>query len=384
MNGEAPASGGPITDPALTLLTEAVSGLDDGFVVFDEEQVLVFCNEAYQQMYDPVGQGWGPGTSIVQIARETAEHCMGISDPDELETWVAERVAGMGIPRPDREQTMINGRTLLIRERRLASGLTVGIRIDITTQKQKEEELRQAREQALAANLAKSTFLANMSHELRTPLNAIIGFSEIMSREQLGLHGNPQYRIYSQDILDSGEHLKSLIDDLLNYSMIEAGRVRLTEDTFELNHTIDDCARLVEPAAGNREVCVITECPEDSVWLFGDHRAVRQIILNLASNAVRFGRPDTKVILRLQLIAGQASISVLDRGPGIDMPELRERQDSPLETASVFSQRTSRGLGLRIVESLCDLHGADFSLSRRDGGGTVAEVLFPTERAVEV
>lgn len=371
-------------DPALELLTEAVSGLDDGFVVFDEHQMLVFCNEAYQQMYEPVGQSWGHGTYFTQIAEDTARHCMGITDPDELETWVAERVAGLGIPKPDREQAMVNGRTLLIREHRLASGLVVGIRIDITAQKQKEEELRQAREQALAANLAKSTFLANMSHELRTPLNAIIGFSEILAREQLGPHSDPNYRSYSQDILDSGEHLKSLIDDLLNYSMIEAGRVRLHEDTFELNNTVEDCARLIGPAAANRCLEVATDCPDESVWLFGDHRAVRQVILNLASNASRFGRPDTDIVLKLRQVDGRASVSVLDRGPGIDMFELRVRQESPLTVGSAFSQGSSRGLGLRIVESLCDLHGADFSLAHRDGGGTVATVTFPQTRTVEV
>lgn len=372
------------TDPALDLLTEAVSGLDDGFVVFDQNQKMVFCNRAYQEMYDPVGQRWGPGTSFLQIARETAEFCMGITDADEIDTWVAERVAGLGIPRPDREQTMSNGRTLLIREYSLASGLVVGIRIDITTQKQKEAELRQAREQALAANLAKSTFLANMSHELRTPLNAIIGFSEIMAKERFGPHGHPNYRAYASDILGSGEHLKSLIDDLLNYTMIEAGRVQLREETFEVNHAVGECARLIEPSAANREISVITECPDESVWLFADHRAVRQILLNLASNAARLGYPGTDVVLRLRQDAGRVRISVLDRGPGINSAELRRQQDTPMAAGSIFSQKRSRGLGLRIVRSLCDLHAADFALNRRDGGGTVAEVIFPPERTITV
>lgn len=381
---ETSSTGAATTDPALDLLAEAVSGLDDGFVVFDSDHVLVFCNAAYQDMYDPVGKGWGPGTSFRQIAQETAEFCMGISDPGERASWVEERIAGLGIPRPDREQTMSNGRTLLIREHSLASGLIVGTRIDITAQKQRESELRRAREQALAANMAKSTFLANMSHELRTPLNAIIGFSEIMAKERFGPHGHPNYRDYAADILGSGEHLKSLIDDLLNYSMIETGRVQLREEMFELNHAIQECARLIEPTAEFRQVGVVTECPDESLWLFADQRAVRQIMLNLASNAVRLANPDTDVILRLRSQAGRIILLVLDRGPGIDKAELRRIQDSPLAAGSIFSQQRSRGLGLRIVQSLSDLHGAVFSLSRREGGGTAAEVTFPMERTVTV
>jgi signal transduction histidine kinase len=370
-------------DPALELLTEAVAGLDDGFVVFDENHKLVFCNPAYQEMYDPIGVTWGPGTSIRQIARDTARFCMGIEEEAEQDRWVAERVAGMGIPRPDREQTMANGRTLLIREHRLASGLVVGVRVDITVQKLKEEELRRAREEALNASLAKSTFLANMSHELRTPLNAIIGFSEIMSNERLGAHADPRYQQYSSDILQSGQHLKSLIDDLLDYSMIESGRVRLTEEPFELNHAVAECARLIRPAAENHYLTVITECPEQSIWLHGDHRAVRQIILNLASNAARYGHADTDIILRLRQSDGMIAIHVLDRGPGIDMAFVRAQQDRPRAAASILSQKNSRGLGLRIVQSLCDLHDARFSLKHREGGGTVAEVLFPADRTLE-
>lgn len=369
--------------PALELLTEAVAGLDDGFVVFDQHQVLVFCNPAYQAMYSPVGETWGPGTPFLEIARDTGRGCMGITDPVELDAWVNERVSGFGIARPDREQSMTNGRTLLIREHSLASGMVVGVRIDITVQKQKESELREAREQALGANLAKSAFLANMSHELRTPLNAIIGFSEIMAKESFGPHANPSYRSYSEDILQSGVHLKSLIDDLLDYSMIESGRVRLAEEAFDVRHAVAECARLIQPAAEQGNLTVVTEMPEDGPWLKGDHRAVRQIILNLAANASRFGRADTDVILSLRKVDGQVSIRVLDRGPGVNMATVRAEQDRPRPAGSIFSQQNSRGLGLRIVQSLCDLHQATFSLVHRDGGGTIAEVRFPIARTVE-
>ncbi len=368
----------------LSLLAEVVEGLSDGFVVFDPDKRLLFCNKTYRKVYEPVGDDWGAGTHIGEIARDTAIHCMGMTDPSAIDAWVDERVANFGVTMADREQDLINGRTLLIREHRLQNGLIVGTRVDITVQKQREAELQRAREQALEASLSKSAFLANMSHELRTPLNAIIGFSELIEGELFGAHTVPQYKDYATDILGSARHLKSLIDDLLDFSMIEAGRVRLVEEVFDVHPLARDCARLLTPAGQDRDVEVVTNLPDQPDWLYGDQRAVKQMLVNLTANAVRFAHPGTTVDICVGKMDGQTLLEVMDRGAGIDMSFISSRDDRRVRPEStIFSADGGRGLGLRIVESLCEMHQADFRIQLREGGGTCVSILFPADRSRE-
>jgi len=242
----------------------------------------------------------------------------------------------------------------------------------------------EARRRAEAANVAKSRFLAQMSHELRTPLNAILGFSEVMKAEVFGAHTVPAYKEYASDIHNSGVHLLGLINEILDLSRIEAGRYELNEESVALVAIIEDCHHLLKLRASNRKIQIheIFEAGLPRLW--ADERAIRQICLNLFSNAIKFTPQGGEIWLKAGWTAsGGQYISVKDTGPGIPEEEI------PIVLASfgqgsnsIKSAEQGAGLGLPIAKSLVDLHGGTFNLKSRLRIGTEVIVTFPPERVV--
>lgn len=220
----------------------------------------------------------------------------------------------------------------------------------------------EARRHAEQANIAKSRFLATMSHELRTPLNAIIGFSEVLHSELLGPHQVPQYKEYAGDIHASGQHLLNLINELLDLSRIEAGKYELNEDGINLVDIADDCRRMLEMRAKAKGLSLVVTLPKDLSKLWGDERAVRQVVLNLLSNAIKFTPQSGKI----ELIVGENEdggqfVAVKDNGPGIP-PEEIETVLSSFGQGSL-AQKTAEqgaGLGLPIVQKIMELHQGPF------------------------
>ncbi len=240
-------------------------------------------------------------------------------------------------------------------------------------------EVLMAKEHAEAENLAKSRFLTEMSHELRTPLNTVMGFSEMMAQELLGPHQVPAYAGYARDIHASGRHLLSLADDLLDLARIDSGHRILLETPVRLDHMGQDCLAMMQPAAQRRNLRLTFDMHAVQIW--GDERALRQITLNLLTNAVKFTPPGGEVRLQGGIDAdGLPHLAVVDTGPGIGAGEL------PLEGAHHRESRldvtTGRGagLGLAIVRGLTQLHGGEFTLMSRTGGGTLARVNLPASR----
>jgi two-component system cell cycle sensor histidine kinase PleC len=242
----------------------------------------------------------------------------------------------------------------------------------------------EARRRAEAANLAKSRFLATMSHELRTPLNAILGFSEVMKAEVMGPLNNPTYKDYAGNIHDSGSHLLKLINEILDLSRIEAGRYDLHEEAVRIVDVVDDCQRLLKLRADTKNLVVVERYEEGLPQLWVDERAIRQICLNLLSNALKFTPRGGKITLSVgRTPDGGQFISVRDNGPGIPKEEI-PKVLQPFGQGSLAQQTAEggTGLGLPIVQSLVDLHGGSLEIRSELRKGTEAIVRLPRKRVL--
>lgn len=243
----------------------------------------------------------------------------------------------------------------------------------------------EARRHAEQANIAKSQFLATMSHELRTPLNAIIGFSEVLKSELLGPHQVPQYKEYAGDIHASGQHLLNLINELLDLSRIEAGKYELNEEVVSLVDIADDCRRMMELRAKSKNIELVFSVGDNLPRLWGDERAIRQVVLNLLSNAIKFTPQQGKIVLVVQRSGdGGQLISVKDNGPGIPESEIATVLSSFGQGS--LAQKTAEqgaGLGLPIVQKIMDLHQGRFDLFSKLRFGTEVIATFPRARVMD-
>jgi signal transduction histidine kinase len=246
----------------------------------------------------------------------------------------------------------------------------------------KNRELIVARDEAEYANRAKSQFLAVMSHELRTPLNAIIGFSEMMQTELYGPLGDTRYKQYAQDIHNSGDHLLSIINDILDLSKIEAGQSDLNEEEIDLSQIVTSIRRIMQERAAAAGISFICDSGEGLPWLLADRRALKQILLNLLSNAVKFTPKGGQVELRMALDPDRAlRIAVTDTGIGIDAEDIPRAMAAFGQVDGSWSRRyEGAGLGLPISRALTQLHGGTLELSSSPGVGTTVTVRLPPER----
>jgi two-component system cell cycle sensor histidine kinase PleC len=243
----------------------------------------------------------------------------------------------------------------------------------------------EGRRRAEEANLAKSRFLASMSHELRTPLNAILGFSEVMAKEVLGPIQNGTYREYASDIHASGEHLLNLINEILDLSRIEAGRYSVNDEPVLLTDIASECIHMMNLKARNKDIALIPQFETGMLRLMADERSIRQILLNLMANAVKFTPPNGKIHVKVGWTAGGGQyISVRDTGPGIPPEEI------PI-VLSAFGQGSiaiknaeqGTGLGLPIVQALVHIHDGEFHLFSKLREGTEALATFPRSRVLQ-
>jgi two-component system, cell cycle sensor histidine kinase PleC len=386
-------------------LRDAIETIPEAFVVWDAQNRLVLCNSNFQELHNLPDEAIKAGASYESVVSAGRKPVVRSKVTSEGQIPGARTF----------EAQLDDGRWLHISERRTKDGGYVSVGTDITNIKLHEEKLmeserrlmatvadlrhsqqkleRQAEEvadlaekyadektRAEEANQAKSKFLANMSHELRTPLNAIIGFSEIMESGMFGPLGTDRYREYCSDIHQSGQYLLDVINDILDMSKIEAGRIRLDPEQVELESFLNDAMRVVSGRADDKRITLSARIGR-GIRLTADHRLLKQIILNLLSNAVKFTPEGGRITIRARAAVGWVSIAIADTGIGIPEDALA-RLGRPFE--QVESQLTKShqgsGLGLAIAKSLTELHHGSMRIRSTLGRGTMVMLRLPIDR----
>ncbi len=386
-------------------LRDAIETIPEAFVLWDAEDRLVLCNSHFQRLHKLPDSAVKPGTPY--------ETVLEVGSMPEVRSRLADSTSAAQGARTFEAQ-LENGTWLHISERRTKDGGYVSVGTDITRIKEHEQKLidndlrlratvidlkhsqaaleKQALEladlaqkysdeknRAEEANATKSKFLANMSHELRTPLNAIIGFSEIMGSGMFGQLGSDKYGEYCHDILTSGHYLLEVINDILDMSKIEAGRMKLDLEPLDLGQILSESLRVVSGRAEAKSLTLSADLATD-VAVTADRRAIKQILVNLLSNAVKFTPDGGRVTVRSRVMKNSVALIIADSGIGI-APHALKRLGRPFE--QVESQLTKTyhgsGLGLAIAKSLTGLHGGAMKLRSKPAVGTVVCISLPLE-----
>ncbi|HEY3917439.1 MAG TPA: PAS-domain containing protein [Stellaceae bacterium] len=364
------------------LLNATLQNMEQGLVVFDSELRIRLWNDKICEIFDLPSETIKVGLPAAQPIRLLAQK--GAFGPGDSEQLAKDRMQGLfTAPAALEEVPMGDGRILERRITHMPDGGLLVTYLDITERKRVEADLRRAKEEAELASRTKTEFLANMSHELRTPLNAVIGFAEIMHGEVFGPLGDQRYGEYAADIRDSGQHLLNLINDLLDVSKIEFGKVELSEETVDLTGIIDSCMRLMRDRADQAGLQLSAHTPADLPYLHADGRRLKQILLNLVSNAVKFTPAGGQVTIRASIEDGGMKITVSDTGIGIAPHDLAKA----LQPFGQIDSRMTRkyqgsGLGLPLTKSMIELHGGTLRLESEVGRGTTATLWLPAARVV--
>jgi len=345
--------------------------------LFDADDKLVICNEGYRELNAAVSETVEPGVPFedhlhASIAAGLIPQAVGRADE-----WLAERLERRG-DGSTFELEHKDGLWLLVTEKRLDDGSVVLLSIDISELRRAEQDRQDALVKAEQASQAKSEFLATMSHELRTPLNVILGFSEILRNQYFGPLGGERYREYAEDIHASGDDLLALINDVLDISAIEAGKRPMIKEWVELRELVAVCTHTVESTNGEDGLVFDVRIADDLPQLYADRRAVKQVLLNLLSNAAKFTPSDGHASISLEATPTDVTIIVADTGIGItpeDLPGLTDPFTRVVSDPRVAQE--GAGLGLTIVKSLVDLHDGAVRIESEVGTGTRVAVTFP-------
>ncbi|HZM08411.1 MAG TPA: PAS domain-containing sensor histidine kinase [Methylocella sp.] len=253
---------------------------------------------------------------------------------------------------------------------------------DLTHWKKVEQELLAARREAERASALKSDFLARISHEIRTPLNAILGFAEVMLDERFGPIGNPRYEGYLKDIRASGALVMSLVNDLLDLSKIEAGKMEFAFASVDANRIVSECVSIMQPQAGQEGVVIRLSLSPALPNILADERSLRQIVLNLLSNAVKFNNPGGQVSVATALAdAGSAIIRIRDTGAGMSEADIGAALE-PFRRLATAKPSSGTGLGLPLTKALVEANHASLTIKSKQAKGTLVEVVFPPARVL--
>lgn len=368
-------------DDAISLLTSIFDVSEVGIVVTDKKRQMVRVNDSFVRTY-----GWSRddliGEDFVNILT-VDERDFAIKNHHELLETGSRSSGETKIRRSDGSVANILYTTAMLElsHKRRFQVTTV---MDITLRKQMELSLREAKDAADSANRSKSSFLANMSHELRTPLNAIIGFSEIMINETFGQLGNPKYKEYLGDIHLSARHLLEIINEVLDMSKIEAGRLELYEEKINIQELIKAVIRIMSSRAFSSSLDIGVSIAEDTPHLYADPRLVRQVMINLLTNAIKYSEKEGEIDVKVYMKDDKLVFSVIDHGVGIPTDQIDEAMQpfGQVNRGEHTSDNQGTGLGLPLAKAMIELHKGKLELLSDTGRGTEARVIFPAERLI--
>jgi signal transduction histidine kinase/HAMP domain-containing protein len=350
-------------------LTDALETSNEGVMLVAPDGQIALANSSLRKFFPELGETLAPGTGFEAALAAIRTRLMPASQGDFD--------AG-----GDRELQLASGRWLRVTGNATSEGGTILFFSDFTVIKEREESYRKAKQEAEAANAAKSRFLANMSHELRTPLNAIIGFSEIISGELFGRLGNDKYLDYSRDILRSGRHLLSVINDVLDLVKSESGRMSLHARPLDMREVLEDCAAMMGEQCQQAGLTFRVSGLDAALPVTGDPAKLRQIFLNLLSNAVKFTEKGGTVTLAAADEGDHVRVTVGDTGIGMS-PEDIEIALKPFGQVDNRLERRyeGTGLGLPLTKALAALHDASIVIDSALSQGTSVVLRFPRRAA---
>jgi two-component system cell cycle sensor histidine kinase PleC len=372
-------------DDAISLMTSIFDVSEVGIIVTDHNGRIIRVNDSFIRTY-----GWGRDELINAdvIALVTPdERQLARRNHDEFIRTGVRSSGELKMIRKDGSiaNALFTTATLELSQKRRFQVTTV---MDITLRKQMEESLRLAKDQADAANRAKSTFLANMSHELRTPLNAIIGFSEMMIKETFGKLGHDKYKEYLSDVHASARHLLEIINEVLDMSKIEAGRIELDESEVDVRELIASVTRMMASRAFGNNLKLNMIVPENLPNLYADQRLVRQVLINIVTNAVKFSRHGGNIDIHACVLSdGRIQIDIADEGIGIPKNKIKQAMEpfgQVSDRPENAQQQQGTGLGLPLAKAMVELHDGMLKLESEEGKGTTVFVTFPAYRLIPV
>ncbi|MEJ0019118.1 MAG: ATP-binding protein [Acetobacteraceae bacterium] len=374
------------------ILRETLDTVEGSVVVYGPGRRYLLANQAYHTLFphlppdeELVGRRYEEVLGL-SLAAGWIDDPAGNGDPA---AYAAKRAADLDRRLAGEELTARetynakSGRWYLLRSRRTPTGNVVTLRVDITAQKQLQASLRQTSEAAENSSRMKSQFLGNITHELRTPLNAVINFAQLIAEQAHGPVGAPEYRTYARDIQDSGIHLLTLIDELLDLARAEAGRLTIVEGMVHPRRLIASACRVLAPEAAKAGITLEYDIAPGLGSLCGDAHRLKQVLLNLVANAIKFtDRGGAVCVAAVSDPDGALRITVRDNGIGIAEGDLA-RVMEPFEQAdSSGVQRPGVGLGLPLSRHLIELHGGTLRLESERGVGTSAVLTLPASRVV--
>jgi len=362
---------------------DAIDGLQVSFSLWGPDGALIHANGRYRELAVSASIDLIPGVTYGEFLGRIYD--VNVMDQSQMsrEQWIQSRLADAGSDSSQYENLQPDGRWIDTRKQKLPDGSVMTINFDITDAKLREQVLDEARIAAETANRTKSEFLANMSHELRTPLNAVIGYSDALKNQIFGPLANPQQADYVDSILTSGNLLLSLIQDVLDVSAIEAGKLDLQSEEFSLESCFPSITNMVSLRAAQRQVSIIDTIDASLPDIFADQRRVKQIFANLLSNAVNFTEADGEVTLAAEATEdGELAVTVADNGIGMRQSDLETALDTfgRIRNSGAKTEEEGSGLGLPLVKGLIELHGGRLEMESRVGVGTTARVVFPKDR----